>query len=141
MPPLPEYRENARRSVVIAGEIDDALVESLTAPICRLRSESSDPITVYINSPGGFIQNAEQIRHLLKAPTQEGEVCRTITVATAKADSAAAGLLALGDYAIAYPNARVHCHGARLASREITSQRALDLAQSLKKMMTTLRYV
>jgi len=118
---------------MICGEINDELVQRITEKICLLRSQNSEPITVYINSPGGFIANAEQIRHLLTTPNQDGEVCRTITVATNQADSAAAGLLALGDYAIAYPNARIHCHGARLAGREITSQRAEDIAASLRQ--------
>lgn len=130
---LSEYRENAARAIHIFGEIDENLVQSLTGEICRLRGESSDPITVYINSPGGSVLHAEQIRNLLKTPNQDGSICRIVTIATTRADSAAAGLLALGDYAIAYPNSTIHCHGVRLVGREITSERAERLAASLKE--------
>ncbi|HEY5705451.1 MAG TPA: ATP-dependent Clp protease proteolytic subunit [Terrimicrobiaceae bacterium] len=130
---MKEFRENARRSILVGGDIDEKLVHRLTPEICRLRSESSDPITVYINSRGGFTVCAEQIRALLTTPDQEGRLCRVVTVATSRADSAAARLLALGDYAIAYPSAAIHCHGSRLSDEEITSDKAEFLAASLKK--------
>jgi len=133
MAALKEFREDASRAVFVTGDIDERLVHQLTPEICRLRGVSSEPITVYINSRGGFTFCAEQIRALLAAPDQEGRVCRIITVATSRADSAAAGLLALGNYAIAYPSAAIHCHGSRMADEEITSERAEFLAASLKK--------
>ncbi len=133
MPALAEFREKPARAVFVTGDIDERLVHRLTPEICRLRGESDEPITVYINSRGGFTLCAEQIRALLATPDQEGCTCRTITVATSRADSAAAGLLALGDYAIAYPSAAIHCHGSRMSDEEITSERAELLAASLKQ--------
>ena len=133
MAALKEFRENSARAVFVTGDIDERLVHRLTPEICRLRGVNSEPITAYINSRGGFTLCAEQLRSLLATPEQEGRICRTITVATSRADSAAAGLLALGDYAIAYPSATIHCHGSRLADEEITSERAEFLAASLKK--------
>ena len=42
-------------------------------------------------------------------------------------------MLALGDYAIAYPSAAIHCHGTRLSDEEITSDKAEALAAGLKR--------
>lgn len=131
--PSPNFRENPARAVFVTGEIGEPLVHRLTSDICGLRGVGSDPITVYINSRGGSTAHAEQIRALLTTPNQEGQVCRMITVATNRADSAAADLLALGDYAIAYPNAAIHCHGTRLSADEITKEKAEYLAASLKE--------
>jgi ATP-dependent protease ClpP protease subunit len=133
MAALKEFREDASRAIFLTGEIDERLVNRLTPDVCRLRGENAEPITVYINSRGGFTYCAEQLRALFATPDQEGHVCRIITVATSRADSAAAGLLALGDYAIAYPAAAIHCHGSRMADEEITTERAEFLAASLKK--------
>ncbi len=133
MAALKEFREDASRAIFITGDIDERLVHRLTPEICRLRCESDQPITVYINSRGGLIFCAEQLRALIATPNQDGRICRIITVATSRADSAAAGLLALGDYAIAYPSAAIHCHGSRMADEEITTERAELLVASLKK--------
>jgi len=42
-----------------------------------------------------------------------GKKPRIITVAIGDAKSAAANLLALGDYAVAYPRSSIHFHGLR----------------------------
>ena len=133
MVPSPNFRENSTRSIFVVGEIDERQVHRLTPEICKLRGLGSEPITVYINSRGGSTNYAEHIRALLAAPDQEARVCRIITVATNRADSAAADLLALGDYAIAYPTATIHCHGTRLSADEITREKAEYLAASLKE--------
>jgi len=111
--PNEDYRENAGRAVYVTGSIDQKLVDGLTPTINSLRHSSSDPITLYIDSRGGTIHCAEVIRRLITAPNQDGAHCRLITVVTGLAASAAADLLALGDYAIAYPHAHILYHGSR----------------------------
>ena len=115
----------------MTGEIDERLVHRLMPEICRLRGQCNDPISAYIDSRGGSTLSTEHLRSLFKAPSQEGKTCRLITVATTRAASAAADLLALGDYAIAYPRAIIHCHGTRLSADEITKESAESLAASL----------
>ncbi|MCX7722941.1 MAG: ATP-dependent Clp protease proteolytic subunit [Verrucomicrobiae bacterium] len=100
--------------------------------IVRLRAESDEPITAYIDSRGGSVFAAERLYALLKAPNPDGVACRLITVVTTHAASAAADLLSLGDYAIAYPQATILCHGARLSAEEITKETAEGLAASLQ---------
>lgn len=131
--PSKDFRENPERAVFVTGEIDERLVHRLLPVICRLRGQSNDPITAYIDSRGGSTVSTEHLRSLFKAPSQDGKTCRLITVATTRAASAAADLLALGDYAIAYPRAIIHCHGTRRSADEITKESAESLAASLNE--------
>lgn len=132
--PSKDFRENPKRAVYILGGIDQQQVYRITPEILRLRSECSDPITVYIDSYGGETLCAEDIRSLLYAPDQDARVCRIITVVTVAAASAAADLLALGDYAIAYHNSWILYHGTRQTSQvALTTEKAESLAKSLKQ--------
>ena len=70
---------------------------------------------------------------LLRCPGQDGIAPRLITVVTGSAHSAAADLLAAGDYAIAYPEAQVHYHGTRRYLDEgITVEAAQSIADDLQ---------
>lgn len=131
--PLSDFRENPNRAIFVTGEIDEKLVHRLTPELCRLRGHSPEPITAYIDSRGGSTLAADHLFALCKTPTQDGAVCRLITVASTRAASAAADLLALGDYAIAYPHSIVHFHGTRLSADEITTESAQNLATSLRE--------
>lgn len=132
--PSKDFRENPSRAVFILGRIDQQQVHRATPDILRLRAENGDPITVYIDSFGGETFFAEEVRSLLYAPNQDSQVCRIITVVTNVAASAAADLLALGDYAIAYKNSFVLYHGTRQASQDaLTTEKAESLARSLKQ--------
>jgi len=74
------------------------------------------------------------LRGLLTAPTPEGESCRLVTVVTGLAASAAADLLALGEYAIAFSYADIVYHGTRQQTRDpITYELAALLASSIKE--------
>lgn len=132
--PSKDFRENPQRAIYVLGRVDQQQVLRLTPDIIRLRYECSDPITVYIDSIGGETYFAENIRSLLYAPDQDTRVCRIITVVTSHAGSAAADLLALGDYAIAYKNSSIYYHGTREASGDaLTTEKASSLATSLKQ--------
>jgi ATP-dependent Clp protease protease subunit len=110
--PNSDYRLNPKRAVYVTGKLDDEMVARLTPRILALQNESRDPICVYINSPGGFPRCAEALLNLLRLSNQDiAEPCRIITAATVLAGSAAADLLASGDYAIAFPDSTIHHHG------------------------------
>jgi Clp protease len=129
-----DYRENFARSVFLTGKITQQTAYDLGPRIKELRAASGDPITVYIDSPGGTAAIAEGLRFLIKAPDQDGRRCRLITVVTGTAASAAADLLALGDYAIAEPQADVLYHGSRQAMEQIlTFEGASSLAANLQE--------
>jgi ATP-dependent Clp protease protease subunit len=115
--PNPDYRLNPRRAIYVTGELNDDLVAQLTPRILHLQSESRDPICVYINSPGGYPRSAEALLNLLRLSNQDiAESCRIITAVTVQAASAAADLLASGDYAIAFPKSTILHHGLRQLS-------------------------
>jgi len=130
------YREDVSKSIFITGLIDDALARELTPKIIELRAARKDPITVYINSNGGSPVYGDSILSALKAPDADGNVTNLITVVTGYASSTAADLLIYGDYAIAYPEAFVHCHGARYYTHEeeLTMERARTAGFSLWKL-------
>ena len=133
MPPDPNFRHDVRRAVYVTGEIDQDLVDRLTPRILELRAVSADPITAYIDSPGGNTYHAELLYQLLKARNQDNQSCHLITLVTGTAASAAADLLASGDYSLAYPHSRILYHGTRRMSQQVlTREGASSLAESLR---------
>jgi ATP-dependent protease ClpP protease subunit len=129
-----DYRENFARSLFLLGKITQETAHALSPRIKELRAASGDPITLYIDSSGGSSAIAEGIRFLIKAPDQDGRRCRLITVAIGTAASAAADLLALGDYAIAEPQADILYHGSRQAFEQVlTFEGATSIAANLQE--------
>jgi ATP-dependent Clp protease protease subunit len=108
------YRLNPSRAIYVTGEINDEMVARLTPEILLLQNESRDPICVYINSPGGLPRCAESLLNLLNLSNQDQVApCWIITAVTLQAASAAADLLASGDYSIAFPSSTILHHGVR----------------------------
>ena len=66
-----DYRENFERSLFLTGKITQEAAHALSPRIKELRAASGDPITLYIDSPGGSSAVAEGIRFLTKAPDQD----------------------------------------------------------------------
>lgn len=130
---LQNFRENPKRAIFITGEINQAAVDRLTPEIVRFQGESKDPITVYIDSPGGSTYHARIIQRLLRNVDQDGRHCQIVTVVTGLAASAAADILAAGHYAIAYRHSIIHFHGVRTNRGEITHESAQTLAESLRQ--------
>src|SRR5438034_9229921 len=91
-----DYRENFARSLFLTGKITQDAAHAVSSRIKELRAASGDPITLYIDSPGGSSAVAAGIRLLIKAPGEEGRRCRLIRDAVGNASRAAAELLALG---------------------------------------------
>lgn len=50
--PLAERLINSR-TILLSKGVDDKMVESVTAQLMMMEADNEDPITVYINSPGG----------------------------------------------------------------------------------------
>lgn len=128
------YRINDDRAVFVTGPINQELVDKLTPRITQLRAQSPAPITVYIDSPGGSTRLGAILAGLLRCPCQSGISPKVITVVTGYAGSAAADLLASGDYAIAYPDAQIHYHGTRQFYEDgITLEAAQSLQDELRQ--------
>lgn len=122
-----------QRALHIESTIDEELVRRLTPQILSLRQESTAPITIGINSPGGSLAALDILLGLLTGPDQDGNVGRIITVATHRAYSSAANLLAFGTYAVALRHAQVLYHDVRFGGMEdVTPEKARDAAKSLQ---------
>jgi len=138
--PNPNYRANPKRAIFVQGMIDQGMVDRLTPQIVSLQAANRDPITIYIDSPGGSTSSQELLYRLLAAKTQDSEDgCHLITVVTGRAASAAADLLCSGAYAIAYPDSRIFFHGVRTFSDDpLTVTEATRLIEQLR--LTNDRY-
>jgi ATP-dependent protease ClpP protease subunit len=133
--PHPDYRLNPFRAIYVSGVISADLVSKLTPQILKHHTRDRNPITVYIDSPGGQVISMEAILRLLKLSNQDGSSpCRIITAVTTHAASAAADMLASGDYAVAYPTSTILYHGLRRwETNPLTQESTSVLASTLRR--------
>ena len=92
---------NWERCIFINRGIDEDLITEVTQQILQMRQKNNDSITIALDSPGGSVYLLKPLRGLVQSPNQDGQSCELVTVATHRAYSAAAMLLASGDYAVA----------------------------------------
>jgi len=122
-----DFTPNSARAVWIQGELNQSLLNRVEPEIQAFTGQSTDPITLFIDSTGGSTVVCQRILNLLSS-------CRIITVACQRAVSAAADLLSSGDLAIALPGSRLLYHGTIIDSpKPITSEWASSLAAALRK--------
>jgi hypothetical protein len=127
------FSENAGRAVFITREISDELIGDLTPQIVALRQAGTEPICVYIDSAGGSVFYAQRLLSLLTSPRQDDHIPWIISICVGFAASAAADLLALGDYAITYPFSVIHHHGTRQNEQAITVENIGMIESSLRE--------
>ncbi|UGQ45438.1 ATP-dependent Clp protease proteolytic subunit [Massilia endophytica] len=121
---------NWNRCIYVDQTIDEELVRILTPQILRLRSESSQPITIAINSAGGSISAMETLVGLLTGPDQDGIEGKTVAVVTERAYSAAAVLLASSSYSVALPHTDILFHDVRYGGMEDVTPASAKVAVS-----------
>ncbi|MDR0533287.1 MAG: ATP-dependent Clp protease proteolytic subunit [Verrucomicrobiales bacterium] len=126
---------NLQRAVYVNMAIDEPLTARLTPEILRLRAESSEPITLFIDSLGGSTDSLSYLLDILRATIAGQQRCPIITQVIGHASSAAAVLLVNGDYAIAYPHATIHFHGVRVSeAQNLTVEEANRFAAQLERI-------
>jgi ATP-dependent Clp protease, protease subunit len=54
------------RKVMVFGQINDKLARDVVARILALADESSKPIHVYVNSPGGHVESGDSMHDIIK---------------------------------------------------------------------------
>lgn len=54
------------RKVMVFGEINDKLARDVIARLLTLAEESSKPIDLYVNSPGGHVESGDSIHDIIK---------------------------------------------------------------------------
>ena len=90
--PVPEKRSPQiedrlfkARTLLIYGTIDQKLAEHITARMLALQYDSSDPITIFINSQGGHVESGDTIYDMIKFVKPEVRIVGTGWVASAGA--------------------------------------------------------
>jgi ATP-dependent Clp protease protease subunit len=95
------------RTVLVFGEITQALAESVTRELLALAAEGKDPIRVIINSPGGHVESGDTIHDVIRFIEPEVRILGTGWVASAGALIFAA---AERSRRVALPNTRFMLH-------------------------------
>ena len=127
------------RIIILSGEIDDNLANSIVAQLLYLDSINHDPINLYINSPGGSITSGMAIYD-----TMNYIKSKVSTICIGMAASMAAFLLSSGekDMRFILPNGEVMIHqplgGAQGQATEIkiAAERILKLKEKLNKILS-----
>ena len=122
------------RIIMLSGEIDDSLSNIVISELLYLDSLNNDPISIYINSPGGSITSGMAIYD-----TMNFIKSKVSTVCIGIAASMAAFLLSSGEKGMRYalPNSEVMIHqplgGAQGQATEIkiAAERILKLKEKL----------
>lgn len=127
------------RIIMLSGEINDNLSNVIIAELLYLDSLNNDPISIYINSPGGSITSGMAIYD-----TMNFIKSKVSTVCVGMAASMAAFLLSSGEKGMRYalPNSEVMIHqplgGAQGQATEIkiAAERILKLKEKLNKILS-----
>jgi len=125
------------RTVLIFGEIKVELAERVGAELLALASESSKPIRVILNSPGGHVEAGDTIHDLLQAIDVEVTIVGTGWVASAGALIFTAAPRARR---LALPNTRFLLHqptggvGGPATDVEIEAQQILAVRARLNRI-------
>ena len=69
-----EHRLLKQRKVLIFGAINDRVARDVTGRLLALASASTDPIDVYVNSPGGHVESGDTIHDMIRFVDSEATV-------------------------------------------------------------------
>ncbi len=148
-----ESRLLKQRKVLIFGAINDKVARDVTGRLLSLASEGSEPIDVYINSPGGHVESGDTIHDMIRFVA--GDVTVRV-IGTGWVASAGALIFLAGkkEHRVCLPNTRFLLHqpmgGVRgpatdiaIESREIVKMRerinrmvAAETGQTYEKVAT-----
>ncbi len=73
------------RTILIFGEINMKLAQQISAQLLALEVESSDPIRIVLNSPGGHVEAGDTIHDMIRFVTPPVRILGTGWVASAGA--------------------------------------------------------
>lgn len=127
------------RIIMLSGEIDDNLANSVVAQLLYLDSINHDTISLYINSPGGSITAGMAIYD-----TMNYVKSNVSTICIGMSASMAAFLLSCGQKGLRYalPNSEVMIHqplgGAQGQATEIkiAAERILKLKEKINRILS-----
>jgi ATP-dependent Clp protease, protease subunit len=73
------------RTLIISGEVNQKLAASVMAQLLALSAESSEPITIFINSQGGHVESGDTIHDMIRFVKPRVRIVGTGWVASAGA--------------------------------------------------------
>lgn len=114
------------RTIQIGGPIDEGLLVRVTQRILELKTNIEKPIHLLVDSPGGPVERFQQLLDLLFCEDREGRRSPVHAIATGPAASSAAGLVAVCDFAAAFPSAALWFHGVRTRDDVLTEEASLE---------------
>jgi ATP-dependent Clp protease protease subunit len=127
----------ASRTVLVFGEVNSRLAETVTAQLLALDAQSHDPIRVVINSPGGHVESGDTIHDVVRFVTAPVRMVATGWCASAGALIFAAAKLA---NRWALPNTRFLLHqplggvGGPASDVEIEARQILLMRERLNRI-------
>lgn len=127
------------RIIILSGEIDDALANSIVAELLYLDSINHNEISLYINSPGGSITSGMAIYDTMNFIKSD-----VSTICIGMAASMAAFLLSCGKKGKRYslPNSEIMIHQplggiqGQATEIKIAAERILKLKDKLNKILS-----
>lgn len=127
------------RIIILSGEIDDNLANSVVAELLYLDSINHDEISLYINSPGGSITSGMAIYDTMNFIKSD-----VSTICIGMAASMAAFLLSCGKKGKRYslPNSEIMIHQplggiqGQATEIKIAAERILKLKDKLNKILS-----
>ena len=124
---------NQARILTLFGDVDEGSCLSTIVALLKLDSESHDPIHLYIDSPGGDIDEGLALYdciHHIKSPVY--------TLVVGKAASMGAFLLSIGEkgHRFALPHARILIHQPLISTHNGASYRHHEYAKVAKGLQS-----
>jgi len=117
------------RSISIFGQINEKIARQVTEQLLALSSESDEPITIYISSPGGHVESGDVIYDMIKFIKPVVRVIGTGWVASAATNIY---LAAKKENRYSLPNTRYLVHQPSGGSSGDATDIAIQAEQILK---------
>jgi ATP-dependent Clp protease, protease subunit len=125
------------RTVLIFGEVNTKLAQSVTAQLLALSVESDAPIRIFINSQGGHVESGDTIHDIIKFVRPEVKMIGTGWVASA---GALIYVAAKRESRFCLPNTRFLLHqpmggvGGQASDIEIETRQMLQMRERLNRL-------
>jgi ATP-dependent Clp protease, protease subunit len=126
------------RTIVLCGEIDADLAKRVVEQLLALSFDSTDPITMYLHSPGGHVESADTLFDMISFIPAPISIVGTGWVASAGAHIYVA---APKESRYCLPNTRFLLHqpmgggGGRATDLEIEAEQILKIRARLNKII------
>lgn len=127
----------ASRTVLIFGEVNTALAESVSAQMLALAAESSEPIRVLLHSPGGHVEAGDTIHDVIRFA---GPIVRIVASGWVASAGALIYAAVPHPYRLSLPNTRFLLHqplggmGGPASDVEIEARQILLMRERLNRI-------